>query len=606
MKSKITHPKNARSLATTLAIAFITLSAVILLISGGIALYTNIRVYQDSIVIQKQFIAADAGQAVSTFIQEKFNTLETAVNFADPVKASSEGRKTFIDGLLGSHPSFKHFMLVNKQGHLLADTSGISGTISQQFVSHRADALAQTSAGNNYISPVYIDDVTSEPLIVIAIPVKNVFGDTDGTLMAEVNLKFMWSLVDQLQVGETGYAYVVDNQGNLIAFQDTTRVLAGENVSQIAEVREFIENVGASADLTPDVESYTGLTGATVLGTYVPLGTPDWAVVIEQPAAEAYATVYRSVAATIASLLVMVVFAGIAGVAIARRLSVPLVELTRTATRIANGETQLQAVPSGAQEIATLATAFNTMTGQLRDFITSLEQRVAARTRDLEIVAEVGTATATILEAQQLLQEVVDLTKERFNLYHSHIYLLDEKGENLVLAAGAGEPGRVMVAKGHAIPLDREQSLVARAARERKGVTVNDVTQAPDFLPNPLLPDTHSELAVPMIVGGNVIGVFDIQSEEVGRFTDSDVNIQTTLAAQLATSIQNVRAYEQIRKQAEFESMVNLISQRIQQTTSIEETLQAAIRELGTVIGAKRISANIQLARQSEIDIHHN
>ena len=92
----------------------------------------------------------------------------------------------------------------------------------------------------------------------------------------------------------------------------------------------------------------------------------------------------------------------------------------------------------------------------------------------------------------------------------------------------------------------REQSLVARAAREGKGVTVNDVTQAPDFLPNPLLPNTRSELAVPMIAGGNVIGVFDIQSEEVSRFTDTDINIQTTLAAQLATSIQNVRSFEQV------------------------------------------------------------
>ena len=139
---------------------------------------------------------------------------------------------------------------------------------------------------------------------------------------------------------------------------------------------------------------------------------------------------------------------------------------------------------------------------------------MAARTKDLATVAEVGTATATILEVDELLQAVVDLSKERFNLYHSHIYLLDESGENLVLASGAGEPGRQMVAEKRSIPLDSEQSLVARAARERQGVTVNDVTQSPDFLPNPLLPDTRSELAVPMIVGGNVIGVFDVQSDQ--------------------------------------------------------------------------------------------
>jgi GAF domain-containing protein len=146
-----------------------------------------------------------------------------------------------------------------------------------------------------------------------------------------------------------------------------------------------------------------------------------------------------------------------------------------------------------------------------------------------------------------------------------------------------------MVAEGRSIPLDREQSLVARAARERKGVTVNDVTQAPDFLPHPLLPDTRSELAVPMIVGGNVIGVFDIQSEQIGRFTDADVNIQTTLAAQLATSIQNVRSFERAKTQAEFETLVNTIGQKIQRTFSIEETLQTAVREMSLALGASRV-----------------
>ncbi len=276
----------------------------------------------------------------------------------------------------------------------------------------------------------------------------------------------------------------------------------------------------------------------------------------------------------------------------------PLGKLTKAVESIEKGELGIKIDITSQDEIGELGRAFNSMTTQLQETLEGLEQRVAARTRDLEVVAELGTATATILESKQLLQEMVDLTKERFHLYHSHIYLLDEEGKNLVLTAGAGEPGRVMVAEGRSIPLDREQSLVARAARERKGVSVNDVTQAPDFLPNPLLPETRSELAVPMIVGGNVIGVFDIQSDQVGRFTDSDVNIQTTLAAQLATSIQNVRSFEQSRKQAELESMVNTIGQKIQQTTSIEETLQTAIRELGTAIGASRVKANLAPARQ--------
>lgn len=271
----------------------------------------------------------------------------------------------------------------------------------------------------------------------------------------------------------------------------------------------------------------------------------------------------------------------------------PITPLTKSAQAIAAGDLNQTVLVNNQDELGVLAQTFNQMAAELKNLFGTLEQRVEARTKDLETVAEVGTATATILDTNQLLQAVVDLTKERFNLYHSHIYLLDEAGKNLVLARGAGEPGRQMREKGLSIPLNQAQSLVARAARERKGVTVNDVTQEPDFLPNPLLPDTRSELAVPMIVGGKVIGVFDVQSDVVGRFTDADINVQTTMAAQVSTSIQNVHSFEQSKAQADLESLVNTIGQKIQRSTSIEETLQIAIRELGSSTGVVRVQAKI-------------
>lgn len=201
---------------------------------------------------------------------------------------------------------------------------------------------------------------------------------------------------------------------------------------------------------------------------------------------------------------------------------------------------------------------------ELEELSTSLEQRVEERTKALSTVAEVGTTASTILETDKLLQSIVDLSKERFGFYHAHIYLLNEAGNLLILASGAGEVGRQMVAEGRTIPLDREQSLVARAARQKKGVTVNDVTAAPDFLPNPLLPSTRSELAVPMIVGEQVIGVFDVQSEVVGRFTDADISIQTTLASQIASAMQNARLYTQAETtRQEAQSLVDYAAEGI-------------------------------------------
>ena len=161
---------------------------------------------------------------------------------------------------------------------------------------------------------------------------------------------------------------------------------------------------------------------------------------------------------------------------------------------------------------------------------------------ELQTVARVSAASSSILDPIHLLQSVVDLAKNSFSLYHAHIYLLDEIGENLVLAAGAGDIGRKMVAEGWSIPVSK-QSIVARAARSRQGQIVNNVRQETEFLPNPLLPNTLSEMAIPMIVGNRLLGVFDVQSDRIGYFTDDDLRTYATLASQTAIALQNAQLF---------------------------------------------------------------
>ena len=173
------------------------------------------------------------------------------------------------------------------------------------------------------------------------------------------------------------------------------------------------------------------------------------------------------------------------------------------------------------------------------------EVALAHQARELEIVTELATAIATISDPSAMLQTVVDLTQTNFDLYHAHIYLLNEIGDRLELTVGAGDIGRKMTAQKHAIPLNRAQSLVARAARSQQAVAVNNVTQNPNFLPNPLLPNTLAELAVPIIVGEAVLGVLDVQADEIDYFTDEEIRIQTILAAQIGVALQNARATEQ-------------------------------------------------------------
>jgi PAS domain S-box-containing protein len=160
----------------------------------------------------------------------------------------------------------------------------------------------------------------------------------------------------------------------------------------------------------------------------------------------------------------------------------------------------------------------------------------------LETVAQVSTAASTVLEVDALLQAVVDLTKASFHLYHAHIYLMDPHTRHLILRAGADQVGRLMTLEGRTIRLT-DESIVARAARQKDGVVENDVRKIVDFLPNPLLPHTRAELAVPLIVGDKVIGVLDLQADQTNFFTEEDVNIHRTLASQIAVAVQNASLF---------------------------------------------------------------
>lgn len=209
------------------------------------------------------------------------------------------------------------------------------------------------------------------------------------------------------------------------------------------------------------------------------------------------------------------------------------------------------------------------------------EEALVKRAAELQTVARVGTAASTILEIDKLLQEVVDLTKSSFDLYHAHVYLFNQERDRLVLAAGAGQIGQQMIEKGWSIPLEREHSLVARAARSRQGVVVNDVRQEPDFLPNPLLPHTRAEMAIPLIVGNQVLGVLDVQADTAGRFTEEEVRIKTILAGQVAVALQNARSFAEeqqaqhkLSKRIDELDCLNDLGREIAETPPVPKLLQ--------------------------------
>lgn len=232
----------------------------------------------------------------------------------------------------------------------------------------------------------------------------------------------------------------------------------------------------------------------------------------------------------------------VSGLVVMRSISQPLSKLIDAAEALGLGHLATRVEVTGADEVGRMGGAFNRMAQALQ----LSQERVMSQTQRLEIVSKLTEQLSAILKLEELLPEIVNQTQAKLNYYHAHIYLFDDKREKLVVAAGTGAAGAAMKAKGHSIPLNAPTSLVARAARSGEIVKVDNVREAPDWLPNPLLPDTYSEMAVPIHLSGQIVGVLDVQENKIAGLDEGDINLLRTLANQIAIAIRNASQFAEV------------------------------------------------------------
>jgi len=175
------------------------------------------------------------------------------------------------------------------------------------------------------------------------------------------------------------------------------------------------------------------------------------------------------------------------------------------------------------------------------------EEALEQRAMQLQAAADVSSVVSSVLDPDEVIQRVVSLIRERFNLYYVGLFLVDEIAEvkYAVLQAGTGEGGRKMVKQGHQLRIDKGHSMIGECISTGEARVEQDVTKATVHHRNPLLPDTRSELALPLVSRGEAIGALTVQSAEASAFTEEDISILQTMAGQVANAIENARLYKQ-------------------------------------------------------------
>ncbi len=228
-----------------------------------------------------------------------------------------------------------------------------------------------------------------------------------------------------------------------------------------------------------------------------------------------------------------------------------IAELRQGVARITGGDLERRLEIHTGDEIEELANEFNVMASRLADLIGSLEERVAERTRELEEslfelegAAQVARQAASIRDVEQLLDETVHLISVLFGFYHTGIFMLDETKEYAVLQAASSEGGRRMLERGHRLKVG-EKGIVGHVAGSGTPRIALDVGEDAVYFDNPDMPETRSEMAVPLEVRREIIGVLDVQSQEAKAFSDPDIAIIKSLADQIALAIENAHLLEE-------------------------------------------------------------
>jgi len=441
---------------------------------------------------------------------------------------------------------FEELFLIDPQGQAI-----LSSDPTQERRSHAGQAYFQEGLKGFYVQPPAYSALLGHPSVIAALPVVDPDGGTLGVLAGRVDADTLSEIMgERAWLGDTGEIYLVDSDYNLLSALRFDEMHAISVHTKDAATAIEAQDNGSLL--------YNDYRGVPVVGVYHWLPELEIALLAKQDQAEALSITNSMLRVIGFVALGVLAIAVVASLFIARGIATPLSYLTETTAQIAAGDLSLTAQVERQDEIGTLAQAFNSMTSQLRNLIGNLEKRVAERTHDVELrsayleaAAEVGRAANSILDPDQLIQQTVELIRERFSLYYVGMFLVDETREWALLHAGTGDAGQAMLARGHRIKVG--DGMIGWSIAHAEARVALEAGEDATRLATAELPETRSEAAIPLRSRGQILGSLTVQDTRPGAFDRDIITVLQMMADQVAVALDNARLFAESQKALEAE-----------------------------------------------------
>ena len=551
----ISQSQNYRSLQGLLLTSFViivTIPTIMATVLSGVGAYansqtqtlntlkaiTNLKENQITLLVDEIRNDADKIQGDFQFKQNVMAIITQGEVDPEQLTSSQALGRTYLWSIQKDKVTYTEIMVLDSQGVVVLSTDP-----AREGENYETQLFYRQGTVKFFNGFAAIPDFGDQNLIV-ATP----FFDTNGQIIRGVIvLRSDASAIKKIMESTPG-------------FEEAETYLVDKNFNPVTKTRVQTQTVRSKAALSAVLDNldgqgtYDNYANEGVLGYYKWYEPMQMAVIAEVPVSLVVTSSYYSLAGSTLLSLFAIAFAITAVVISARSIVDPIKDLAQITESYTLGKFSSRANVSRKDEIGALAKSYNQMAAQLQDIIGKLEQRVADRTHELEgqtlrlrVAAEIARDAASVRDLDELLASSAELILKRFNFYHTGIFLIDKNREYAVLTASPTEAGRQMISNAHKLRVG-EAGIVGRvAATGEPRIILEAGVDETDFK-NPLLPNTRSEMALPLKVGNVVIGVLDVQIDQTQAFSQDDIAIMQVMADQLATAIERTRLLQEVER----------------------------------------------------------